>query len=151
LENAVENFDQLIKNRLILHFRQSEIELETVQEHIVQFVQSTDFTPEMLVVDGFSFYDASEADFKFWKKFAADLGVEIWFTATLHREALELDSNNIPAPVNRFLSYLSVIIMLNPTSNFIDLELLKDHDNPSLEKMMLKLDSNTLLISNHRV
>lgn len=151
LDNAVENFDQLIKNRLILHFRQSEIGLQMVQENIDQFVESTDFHPEMFVVDGFSFYDASEEDFKFWKKFAKSYDVEIWFTATLHREALELNPAGIPAPVNRFLDHLSVIIMLTPTSDSIDLTLLKDHENDNAGRMMLKLDSKTLLITNHRV
>lgn len=150
LENAVENFEQLIKNRLILHFRQK-MDLHAVKNNVDQFVSSTDFQPEMIVVDGFSFYDASGADFEFWQSFAREYNIEIWFTATLHREALAFDKEGIPAPVNNFKEHLSVIIMLNPTSDFIDLKLLKDHENTDLEKLMLKLDPKTLLIANHRV
>ncbi|MBN2414550.1 AAA family ATPase [bacterium] len=151
LENAIENFEALIKNRLILHFRQAEIDLQAVKENVDQFVRATDFQPEMIVVDGFSFYDASAEDFSFWKAFAQEYKMEIWFTATLHREALAFDDEGIPAPVNRFKEFLSVIIMLNPTSEFIDLKLLKDHESLDLEKLMLKLDPKTLLIANHRV
>ena len=151
LENAIENFEQLIKNRLILHFCQSEINLDSVKYNVDQFVKTTDFHPEMLVVDGFSFYNASSDDFAFWKSFAEEYNIEIWFTATLHREALAFDDEGIPAPVNSFKDFLSVIIMLNPTSSFIDLNLLKDHDIKDLEKLMLKLDPKTLLIANHRV
>lgn len=151
LENTVQNFDQLIKNRLILHFRQSEIDFKDVKNSIDQFISQTDFHPELFVVDGFSFYNAADEDFARWKAFAAQYNVEIWFTATLHREALQFDEKGIPAPVNAFADHFSVIIMLNPMPDYVDLKLLKDHDRTDLEKLMLKLDPKTLLISNHRV
>ena len=67
LENPIENFDQVIQNRLILHFRQTEIALDHVKEHVQQFVKQADFSPEMIIVDGFSFYDHDDRDFEFWK------------------------------------------------------------------------------------
>ncbi len=149
LENPLDNFDQMIRNRLILHFRQAE--LEQVKFNIEQFVTTTDFRPHLFIVDGFSFYKAKEEDFVFWKEFAAAYDAEIWFSATLHRHALDLDEKGIPAPVHHFAAYLSLIIMLNPTANYVDLQLLKDHDNQDVGKLMLKLDPKTLLIANHRV
>jgi hypothetical protein len=109
------------------------------------------FAPEIVIVDGYSFYDHSEDDFLCWKKFAEDHDTEVWFSATMHREALQFDTRGIPMPVNQFCGLLSVIIMLQPEQGYIDLNLLKDHDSDALEDLKLKLDTKTLLIANRRI
>ena len=52
--------------------------------------------------------------------------------------------------MNQFADLFSVIIMLNPISDYVDFQLLKDHDSEDMEKLRLKLDPKTLMISNHR-
>jgi len=84
-------------------------------------------------------------------QFAESRKVEIWFSATLHRENLQLDEHGVPAPVNNFYDIFSVIIMLNPKQDHVDFNLLKAHDATNLDKLRLKLDPRTLLIANHRV
>ena len=151
LKNAIENYDQMIHNRLILNFNQKDMDLNHVKKSIVQFKESAGFDPELIMVDGFSFYNASENDFKTWKSIAEDLKVEMWFSATMHRENMKFDLLGIPTPVNKYYDYLSVIIMLNPKKSYVDLTLLKDHESTELEKLRLKLDPKTLMITNHRV
>jgi len=151
MENVIENHDQIIQNRMILHFRQSGITLHHVKESIGQLCHGAKFCPEIIIVDGFSFYDAIEDDFIFWKQLAKEWDVAIWFSATLHRENLQFDARGVPSPVNRFYDIFSVIIMLNPVSDYIDLKLIKDHDSDNLKKLKLKLDPQTLLIANHRI
>jgi hypothetical protein len=101
-------------------------------------------------VDGYSFDEHEETDFEHWKSFALDRQIETWFSATLHRERLQLDKKGIPAPVNLFTELFSVIIMLHPMQQHIELRLLKDHDNPNIDNLTLKLDPRTLLIANHQ-
>jgi hypothetical protein len=151
LENPIENYNQILQNRLIMHFKQNGSQLPNSLNTLKDFCQGAVFMPDIIIVDGFSFYKANEKQFKIWKSFAEEQNTAIWFSATLHRENLKLDPLGIPAPVNQFYDFLSVIIMLVPKQNYIDLSLLKDHDNLDLEKLRLKLDPKTLLIANHRI
>ena len=150
LENPIENFEEMVSNRLILHFRASEVDLAQVRETLNLFIKQTDFQPDLIIIDGFDFYEATQQQMDFFKEGAIMRDAEIWFSATLHREALQLDEDGIPAPVNRFKQDLAVIIMLDPTHDNIELQLLKDHDNTDVSRLQLKLDPSTLLIANHR-
>jgi len=105
----------------------------------------------MLIIDGFSFSEHSKDDFMFWKELSQKLSTEIWFSATLHRHNLEFDDQGIPSPASEVKDIFSVIIMLEPLEDYIDLKLLKDHDNPDIDKLKLKLNPKTMLIANHRV
>jgi hypothetical protein len=151
LENVLDNHDQIIRNRMILRFKQADVTLDHVEKSIGHLCEGAGFCPEILIVDGFSFYEATQDDFLFWKHLAEKLDAAIWFSATLHRDNLQPDERGIPAPVNRFYNIFSVIIRLEPVHDHIGLMLLKDHDSDDLERLKLKLDPKTLLIANHRV
>jgi hypothetical protein len=148
LENIIDNHDQVIQNRKIMHFRHPLV-LENIRSSITNFTEALDFYPEAVIVDGFSFYDHDESHFRFWKNLAGDLQTAVWFSASLHREKLELDDQGIPAPVNHFKDFFSVIIMLRPHPGHIDLDLLKDHENKRVKKLGLELDTGTMLIVNN--
>ena len=145
-----ESFNEILPRRLILHFKQAEFDLELVKLSILRIINEGSFAPDLIIVDGYPLDEANGGFVKFWKTFAGEQNVEVWFSATLHREKLQLDENGIPAPVNKYVDMFSVIIMLEPTQNFVDLKLLKDHDSTNLEKLRLKLDPRTLLIANRR-
>ena len=150
LEDALEDFEEITNNRLILHFKQDDVEFHQIREAVEQFSKGMSTPPELFIVDGLPFDHADEKVFRSWKSFTVDHGTETWFSATLHREDLQFDDSGIPAPVNQFADIFSVIIMLNPMSDYVDFQLLKDHDSEDMEKLRLKLDPKTLMISNHR-
>ncbi|HPG39106.1 MAG TPA: AAA family ATPase [bacterium] len=144
-------YDALLTQRLILHFKKKDITFTQIRENYKQITQSTSFTPQTIFVDGFPFENAEPAQLQEWKQFAAEAQVEIWFSATLHREDLQLDEKDVPAPVNKFYELWSVIIMLSPKEDFIDFNLLKAHNTGKPERLRLKLDPQTMLIANNRV
>lgn len=151
LENAHDVFEDIKHHRLIVHFKQKEVSFDFIKESIAQLEGGTDFDPEIILVDGLDFEVLSHADMEGWKSFAKDQDAALWFSAVLHREDLQMDDRGIPAPVKYFSDIFSVIIMLQPEHDFVDMKLLKDHDNTDLGKLRLKLDPKTMLISNHRV
>jgi len=151
LENVLHNHDQIISNRLIMNYKPEYKNLEKTLESITTFLTDADFSPHIIIIDGFSIETASEEHFKTWKKFAQELKLPLWFSATLHRGNLEFDANGIPTPVNKFQHIFAVIIMLQPQKDHIDLSLLKDHQAKKIDPLQLKLDPKTLLIANHRV
>jgi len=151
LDNPLENFEEMKNNRLILHFRAADIDLQQIRQTLNDFIKQTEFNPDLIIIDGFNFNEAQQEQINFFKEGAQMRDAEMWFSSTLHREALELDEDGIPSPINQFKDDFEVIIMLDPKHEVIDLQLLKDHGSKDLTKLMLKLDPKTLLIANHRV
>ncbi len=151
LENAYDVYDEVIRNRMIIHFKQDEITFDRIREHIKQIEGGSDFIPDIMIVDGKDFEHMTLENLSGWKEFAKNQHAVIWFAAVLHREHLQLDDRGIPEPLNRFADLFDVIIMLEPLHEYVDMKLLKDHDSQNLDKLRLKLDAKTLLISNHRV
>lgn len=151
LENAYDIYNEVIRNRIIIHFKQDETTFDRIRDHIKQIEGGSDFMPDLMIVDGRDFEQITLENLSDWKKFAKNQDASIWFAAILHREDLQLDDRGIPAPVNKFTDLFDVIIMLEPHHDYIDMKLLKEHDNQDLDNLRLKLDPITLLISNHRV
>lgn len=151
LENAFAIYDEILPLRLLLHFKQKDISFQEIEKSIDQLIDSLSFTPSLLIVDGFDFETATDADMENWKKLAEKMNAEMWFSATLHRHKLDIDEAGIPAPVNGLKNFFTVIIMLDPKQEFVELKLLKDNGADSLDKLRLKLDPRTMLISNRRV
>ena len=46
----------------------------------------------------------------------------------------------------RFEAWVSVMVLLKTLDGAVSLRLLKDHDNPNLEDLHMKLDPKTLLL-----
>jgi hypothetical protein len=151
LENEMDVHDEIIRRRLILHFKQANVPFEEIETNYEQVKAGFSGDPQVIIVDGFPFEDASHEQLAAWQSFAEAKNVAIWFSATLHRDQLDLDDQGVPAPVNKFTDLLKVIIMLNPKQDYIEYNLVKSHQNGNGKKIQLKLDPKTLLISNHRV
>jgi len=151
LENEMDVHDDIIRHRLILHFKQQDISFDEIRTNIEQIKAGFSGDPQVIVVDGFPFEKATPELLAKWQAFAIETNVAIWFSATLHREKLDIDDRGIPAPVNKFIDLLEIIIMLNPRKNYINFNLLKSHQNGNDKKIQIKLDPKTLLITNHRV
>ena len=151
LENIMDVHDEIIRHRLILHFKQRDITFDDVKLNMEQVKAGFIGEPEVIVVDGFPFEQTSRDLLMKWQTFAQENNVAIWFSATLHRDKLDFDAEGVPAPVNKVADLFHVIIMLDPMQDHIDFNLLKSPQKNKTNKLRLKLDPKTLLISNHRV
>ena len=149
LEDARQVHDDIIRHRLILHYKQ-QVEFAHLCKDIQDLTKGMNQSPQIMIVDGFPFETASAQDVQNWKSYAQENNTAVWFSATMHREDPKFDDNGIPFPVNQFTDLLSVIIMLNPMQHHIELELLKSHTPGEQKKLQLKLNPRTLLLSNHR-
>jgi len=151
LAGAMDIYEEIIRNRLILHFKRSGLNLDAVKSSITRLIKDSAFVPQIIIVDGFCFDKASENDLLFWKRLAADHDAEIWFSATLPPEIPITDHTAIPVPISAFAEALTVIILLVAHRDYIELKLLKDNGEKQLDKLQLRLDPKTLLIANRRV
>ncbi|HNY91739.1 MAG: hypothetical protein BWY77_00040 [bacterium ADurb.Bin431] len=151
LAGAMDIYEEIIRNRLILHFKRSGLNLDSVKSSIVRLIKDSAFVPQIIIVDGFSFDKASESDLHFWKKLAQEHDAEIWFSATLPPELPITDQTIIPAPINAFAETLTVVILLVAHRDYIELKLVKDNGERQLDRLQLRLDPKTLLIANRRI
>ena len=151
LENELDVHEEIIRHRLILHFKRPDMPFEQIKANIEQIKAGFPGEPQVIIVDGFSFANATTEQLSQWRNLAQESKSAIWFSATLHREKLDVDEHGVPAPVNKFYDFLDIIIMLKPQKDYIDFCLLKSHDDGMGRKIHIKLDPKTLLISNHRV
>lgn len=100
------------------------------------------FEPDVIIVDGFDFANASEEGVKALAQLARERSVELWCSATTQVR----DADKVPAPLDRFLPLIAVVVFLEPERNVVRLRLLKDDDNKALAELNLRLDPHSMRV-----
>ena len=146
LDSAKEVHDEIIKNRIIMNFNQSGIKIEQITNSIKSMIVDGNFDANTIVIDGYDFNRGSVEDLIKMRSFASELGLEIWFSASLKDDEMVFDGNGIPEKLKNYLNEISILIFLKPENDYIHLQLIKDHDIYPDSDMHLKLDPKSLLI-----
>lgn len=145
LDNSMSIHDEIVRNRIILNFRQDGVHVEQIEKSLTLLMQSSNFKADTVVIDKYDFSKASDTELNEFHRFAADLNIQIWFSASVSSE--EDTPDHIPAKLKRFLSDIAIIIRLRPYKDIVHFELVKDHDVVHAEQLRLELDSKILLIN----
>jgi hypothetical protein len=141
-----EEYRHLIdRNRMIFAYLNQSFDIDRLRGNLVNLVEKLEFRPGALIVDGIDFEQVERDFFEGLKKVANEFGVEIWISALSHRHISETNERGIPFPCHRLDDLFSLIIHLQPEPSGFFLKLLKDHDNPSIHGISLRLDPNTFL------
>ncbi|MDO5576504.1 MAG: hypothetical protein Q4F84_05445 [Fibrobacter sp.] len=147
LDNAMDIHDEITKKRVIMNYNQDNVSPEQVISGIKSMIQDANFSADLVMIDGYDFTRISNDDLGLFKKFAEELQVEIWFSTTLPREKQTFDENGFPEMLKPFIDNVAILIHLEPSADFIDLKLIKDHDQIPSTSLNLKLDPQILLIA----
>lgn len=147
LENLADTKDEAVKNRVIMNFAQEGISIEQILGSLRAMIVSGGFRASTIIVDGFDFAKATPDRLAKVKDFAAEMGLEIWYSCTLSGEEPVLDKNNMPVVLRGFVPSLAVVIVLEPKTEYIHFVVVKDHDRINPHDLKLKLDAKTLLIA----
>jgi hypothetical protein len=147
LERAIEVHDEIIKNRVIMNFKQDGAKTEQILKSLEAMIQYGQFAANTLIVDGYDFAVGTPDDIQKFREFAHRMGVEVWFSASLRGEEPLLDEKGVPFVLERYLDEVAVLITLSFKEEFIRLSLAKCHDCMTLGELPLKLDPQTLLIA----
>ncbi len=147
LENIAEIKDELVKNRVIMNFAQEGVAIGQILRSLRAMIIDGGFKATTLIIDGFDFSRSSHDQLMEVKRFASEMGLEIWYSATLFGEEPVLDRNNIPVVLREFIDLFSVLILLEPKTEYIHFIVVKDHERLNPQDLHLKLDSKTLLIA----
>jgi hypothetical protein len=138
------------RNRMIHSFLNGTFDLQRVDQALDYMGEHVHFQPYCVILDGTPDWEAAsrdtiEAQLRAVKELATRRNVELWLSATSHREE-ERDERGVPLRLVPYLEYVSVAIQLVPQSDHVRLQLVKDHDNPHLAELHMELDPKTLLL-----
>jgi hypothetical protein len=147
LRAAVAVHDEIIKNRVIMNFKQEGTRTEQVLKSVEAMVTLGKFAAQAVIIDGYDFIQGKCEDLAKFKEFAVKLGLEVWFSASLKEADPGLyDAAGIPIVLIPLCSAIDVLITLHATGDHVELKVVKDHGHPAAGLLPLKLDPKTLLI-----
>jgi hypothetical protein len=102
------------------------------------------FDPDVIIIDGFDFDQASDDAIRTFSALASERSAELWLSATTEEEPTTPGA--LPAPLNRFAAGLDVVVYLAPERDVVHLHLLKDHDSKTPGELRLRLDPHAMRI-----
>lgn len=147
LEAAVDVHDELIRNRVIMNFKQDGARTEQVLRSLEAMIGFGKFAADAIIVDGYDFSISAAEDLRQFKAFARKMGVEVWFSASLKEGYAPLfDAAGLPTLLQDVVGAIDVLITLHAQGDHVELKVVKDRDYPAPGLLKLKLDPKTLLI-----
>jgi hypothetical protein len=146
LSGAMDVHDDIIKNRIIMNFKQDSTHIDKIKKNIRLFLENGNFCVDTLVVDGYNFNKARPEDFREFKLLAVEHNLELWFSASLKENETQGNAG-IPNVLAPFIEDIEILIFLEPRGDFVHLALMKDHDAMLNSDLHLKLDPHILLIA----
>jgi hypothetical protein len=147
LEAAMKEHDEMIRHRIIMNFSQEGVGLPRVMASVRTLIRDGHFSADSIVVDGFDFRRSAPAELREIRGPAQELGLEVWFAASLGYDPPRYTASGMPELLEPFGSEIDVLVCLRPAEQHIRLELVKDHDAPAAPDLHLNLDPRTLLIA----
>jgi KaiC/GvpD/RAD55 family RecA-like ATPase len=147
LTGAMDVHDDIIKNRVIMNFKQDDTHIDKIQKNISLFLKNNNFPVDTLVIDGYNFNKASPEDFKEFRRLAQENNLELWFSASIVEKTAFDSRKDIPETLKPFVEDIAILITLEPKDDFVRLTLIKDHDAIIHSDLHLKLDPEILLIA----
>jgi RecA-family ATPase len=151
LENARDVKDEIIKNRVLMNFSQDGVTGDQVLRSLRAMIVEGGFKAEYLIIDGFDFSRMDRELISKVKKFAGELGLEIWYSCTVSSGNGKLGESqytkqNIPLLLKDFADLVDSVVVLEPKGDHIEFSVSKDRDTYNPPAMAIKLDPKTLLI-----
>ena len=144
---ALDEFDELIRRRVIMNFKQDGAKTEQVLRSLEAMIVHGNFQAQTVIVDGLDFAQAGPGDLLKFKDLARRLGLEVWFSASLKKEEPQFDERGIPYELADHLGAIDVLISLQHHGDHVHFNLVQDHGRLAAKDLRLKLDPTTLLIA----
>jgi len=132
---------------MIMNFTQEGVTIEQIMRTIRALIVEGGFNAKTLIVDGFDFTRAIQERFEKVKAFIQEMQLEAWYTCTLTEAEPVLDAEGIPIVLRSIEPLISVIVVLEPKRDYIQMRVVKDHERRNPSDMHLLLDPRTLLIA----
>jgi hypothetical protein len=151
LRDAVAVHDEIIKNRVIMNFKQDGMRTEQVLRSLEAMITGGKFNAETIIVDGYDFGLALPAELEKFRRFAGQMGLELWFSASLKETGGDMfRPDGTPVLLVPHVDQIDVLITLEAKSDAVEIRVVKDRDHPAPGILPIKLDPKTLLIAQEK-
>jgi len=145
LEDAVEIENELMRNRMIMTFKEAAFSRPKLEERLKDLVYQNIFRPDIVVVDGYDFVETSYESIMDLKEMMAAMNAQVWFSALRHRDDDRLSAAGVPAPCHEIDGLFDTVIILRPEQDAILLDIIKDEYDSATGKV-LNLDPSTMMV-----
>jgi hypothetical protein len=145
LENAAEVEDELMRNRIIMTFKEAAFSKLKLEERLNDLVYQNIFRPDIVVVDGYDFGEVDYESIMDLKEMMAAMNVQVWFSALRHRDDDRVSAAGVPAPCHEIDGLFDTVIVLQPEQDAILLNIIKDEYDGAAGKI-LNLDPATMMV-----
>ncbi|MBW2484761.1 MAG: hypothetical protein JRF05_05310 [Deltaproteobacteria bacterium] len=145
LDNAPEIESELMRNRMIMTFKEAAFSRPKLEERLNDLVYQNIFRPDIVLVDGYDFAEADYDSIMDLKEMMAAMNVQGWFSALRHREDKRVSAAGVPAPCHEVDGLFDTVILLQPEKDSILLNIIKDEYDGAAGKI-LNLDPSTMMI-----
>ncbi len=147
LEHVGEVHSEIAANRLIMTFNAGSFSPAKFEERLKDLIEQDIFHPQSLVIDGFSFEDAGEAQVRSLREMVHNRQLHAWFSGARSAEETRVSAAGVPAPCDRFESLFDSILLLDPVAEGLALRTLKSDVAASKDHPAIRLDPTTFLVS----
>jgi len=147
LEHVAEVHSEIAANRLIMTFNTGSFSPAKLEERLKDLIEQDIFHPQSLVIDGFSFEDAGEAQVRSLRGIVHERQLHGWFSGSANREEKRVSPIGVPAPCDRFETLFDSILLLEPGAKGLALRTLKSDVAASQDHPAIRLDPTTFLVS----
>ncbi len=145
LENSAEIENELMRNRMIMTFKEAAFSRPKLEERLNDLVYQNIFRPDIVVVDGYDFGKADYESIMDLKEMMAAMNVQVWFSALRHRDDDRVSAAGVPAPCHEVDGLFDTVILLQPEQDGILLDIIKDEYDSAAGKV-LNLDPSTMMV-----
>ena len=150
LEDSNELQEDVLRNRLIMTFKESEFSRPKLEERVNDLVYQNIFRPTCIVIDGFDFENNDRQAVADVKEMAEAMDMQIWFSALVHRADDRKSDEGIPAPCHEVGDLFDTVVLIQPETEQLNLSLnvVKDTTGCVKPGKALDLDPATYLVKN---
>jgi hypothetical protein len=147
LEHVGEVHSDIAGGRLIMTFNAGSFSAAKLEERLTDLIEQDIFHPDSLVIDGFDFEHAEEAQVQGLRRLVQERKLHAWFSAVRHREDQRVSASGVPAPCDRFEGLFDCILLLDPDARGVSLNTLKSDVAASKDHPAIRLDPATFLVN----
>ncbi|MEE4242088.1 MAG: hypothetical protein V2I36_11535 [Desulfopila sp.] len=138
---------EVMRNRMIMTFKESAFSIATLQERLDDLVKQDVYTPRCLIVDGYDFKDGGRGVMQEFATLMEKKGLGmVWFSAVSHRGDSRVSQSGVPAPCHEIDDMFSTVLYINPLEEGIRLDIIKCAACEIDANAKLAFDPSTMLI-----
>lgn len=148
LERSFEIRDDIVRNRLIMTFKDSDFSRPKLEERLNDLVYQNIFRPNCLVIDGIDFNTVDCNMLGDVRELAEAMELQVWFSSVIHRDDTRTSESGVPAPCHDMEDLFDTVLLLQGESDAKDLSLnvIKDTTNCVEKGKVMNLDPVTNLL-----